>query len=97
MTDIDERYYNRFLGCKFIVNVEKIEQVENFIFLGSNVNKVTDCCQEIQRRLTLGRTAMTNLTKIWKCRDVRLAMKRRIFQTLVFPVVLYGCESWTEK
>ena len=82
---------------EFIINGEKIEQVESFIFLGSNVNKVADCGQEIQRRLTLGRTAMTNLTKIWKCRDVRLTTKRRIVQTLVFPVVLYGCESWTVR
>ena len=80
---------------EFIINGEKIEQVESFIFLGSNVNKVADCGQEIQRRLTLGRTAMTNLTKIWKCRDVRLTTKRRIVQTLVFPVVLYGCKLWT--
>ena len=82
---------------EFTINGEKIEQVESFIFLGSNVNKVADCGREIQRRLTLGRTAMTNLTKIWKCRDVRLTTKRRIVQTLVFPVVLYGCESWTVR
>ena len=74
-----------------------IEEVDSFTFLGTSINRDSTCENEIRRRIILGRTAMMNLVKIWKCRDVTLTTKKRIVKSLVFPVTLYGCEAWTIK
>ena len=68
-----------------------------FIFLGSNITAGGDCSHEIKRRLLLGRKVMTNLDSILKSRDVTLPTKVRLVKAMVFPVVMYGCESWTIK
>ena len=67
------------------------------IFLGSKINVDGDCSHEIKRRLLLGRKAMTNLDSILKSRDITLLTKVHLFKAMVFPVVMYGCESWTIK
>ena len=69
----------------------------DFIFLGSKITADGDCSHEIKRRLFLGRKAMTNLDSILKSRDVTLPTKVRLVKAMVFPVVMYGCESWTLK
>ena len=69
--------------------------VEDFIFLGSKITADCDCSHEIKRRLLLGRKAMTNLDSILKSRDITLPTKVRLVKAMVFPVVMYGCESWT--
>ena len=69
----------------------------DFIFLGSKITADGDCSHEIKRRLLLGRKAITNLDTILKSRDITLATKVRVVKTTVFPVVMYGCESWTIK
>ena len=69
----------------------------DFIFLGSKITADSDCSHEIKRRLPLGRKAMTNLHSILKSRDITLPTKVRIVKAMVFPVVMYGCESWTIK
>ena len=74
-----------------------MQTVTNFIFLGSKVTEDRDCNHEIKRRLPLGRKAMTNLDSILKSRDTTLLTKVRIVKAMVFPVVMYGCESWTIK
>ena len=76
---------------------EKVETVTYFIFLGSKITADGDCCHEIERRLLLGRKAMTNLNSILKSRDITLPTKVLLVTALVFPVVMYGCESWTIK
>ena len=76
---------------------ETMETVTDFIFLGSKITADGDCSHEIKRYLLLGRTAMTNLDSILKSRDVTLPTKLHLVKALVFPVVLYGCESWTIK
>ena len=68
-----------------------------FIFGGSKITADADCSHEIKRRLLLGRKAMTNLGSILKSRDITLATKVRLVKAMVFPVVMYGCESWTVK
>ena len=73
------------------------ETVSDFIFLGSKITAVGDCSQEIKRRLLLGRKVMTNLDSILKSRDITLPTKVRLIKAMVFPVVMYGCESWTVK
>ena len=73
------------------------ETVADFIFLGSQITADGDCSHEIKRRLLLGRKAMTNLDSILKCRDVILPRNIRLVKAMVFPVVMYGCESWTIK
>ena len=73
------------------------ETVADFIFLGSKITADGDCSQEIKRCLLLGRKVMTNLDSILKIRDITLSTKVRLIKALVFPVVLYGCESWTVK
>ena len=75
----------------------KVETVTDFIFLGSKITADGDCCHEIKRRLLLGREAMTNLDSILKSRDITLPTKITIVKAMVFPVVIYGCESWTIK
>ena len=74
-----------------------METVTGFIFLGSNIIVDGDCSHEIKRRLLLGRKVMTNLDSILKSRDVTLPTKVRLVKAMVFPVVMYGCESWTIK
>ena len=73
------------------------ETVADFIFLGSKITADGDCSQEIKRCLLLGRKVMTNLDSILKIRDITLPTKVRLIKAMVFPVVLYGCESWTVK
>ena len=75
----------------------KAEAVTNFTFLGSQITADSDCSHEIKRHLLLGRKAMTNLDNILKSRDINLPTKVRLAKAMVFPVVMYGCESWTTK
>ena len=74
---------------------ETVETVSDFIFLGSKINVDGDCSHEIKRRLLLGRKVMTNLDRIFKSRDITLPTKVHLVKAMVFPVVMYGCESWT--
>ena len=76
---------------------ETMETVTDFIFLGSIVSADGDCCHEIKRHLLLGRKVMTNLDSMLKSRDITLPTKVRLVKAMVFPVVMYGCESWTVK
>ena len=73
------------------------EPVADFIFLGSKITADGDCSHEIKRHLLLGRKAMTNLDSILKSRDITLPTKVSLVEAMVFPVVMYGCESWTMK
>ena len=73
------------------------ETMTDFIFLGSNITADGDCSHEIKRYLLLGRKAMTNLDSILKRRDITLSTNVRLVKAIVFPVVMYGCESWTVK
>ena len=79
------------------IDGEIMETVADFIFLGSNITADGDCSHEIKRRLLLGRKAMTNLDSILKSRDITLPTKVHLVKAMVFPVVMYGCESWTVK
>ena len=79
------------------IDGETVETVTDFIFLGSKFTVDGDCSHEIRRRLLLGRKAMTNLDSILKSRDVTLLTKVHLVKAMVFPVVMYGCESWTIK
>ena len=79
------------------IDGETVETVSDFIFLDSKITANRDCSHEIKRRLLLGRTAMINLDSIFKSRDITLPTKIRLVKALVFPVVTYGCESWTVK
>ena len=74
-----------------------VETVSNLIFLGSKITAAGNCSHEIKRRLLLGRKVMTNLDSILKSRDTTLPIKIRLVKAMVFPVVMYGCESWTIK
>ena len=76
---------------------EKAETVTYFIFLGSNFTVDRDCSHEVKRCLLLGRKVMTNLDSLLKSRDITLLTKVHIVKAMVFPVVMYGCESWTIK
>ena len=76
---------------------ETMETVTNFILLGSKITADGDCSHEIKRCLLLGRKAITNLDSILKSRDITLPTKVRLVTAMVFPVVMYGCESWTVK
>ena len=76
---------------------ETMETVTHFIFLGSKITMDSDCSHEIKRRLFLGRKAMTNIDSVFKRRDITLQTKLHIVKAIVFPVVMYGCESWTIK
>ena len=79
------------------INEETVERVSNFIFLGFKITADGDCSHEIKRRLLLGRKVMSNLDSIFKSRDITLPTKVRLVKAMVFPVVMYGCESWTVK
>ena len=74
-----------------------METVSDFIFFGSKITADGDCSHEIKRRLLLGRKVMTNLDSIFKSRDITLPTKARLVKAMVFPVVMYGCESWTVR
>ena len=76
---------------------ETVETVADFIFGGSKITADGDCSHEIKRRLLLGRKVMTNLESIFKSRDITLSTKVHLVKALVFPVVMYGCDSWTVK
>ena len=76
---------------------ETVETVSDFIFSGSKITADGDCSHEIKRRLLLGRKVMTNLDSILKSRDITLPTEVHIVKAMVFPVVMYGCESWTIK
>ena len=75
----------------------KLETVSHFIFLGSKITADGDCSHEIKRCLLLGRKVMTNLDSIFKSRDITLPTKVHLVKAMAFPVVMYGCESWTVK
>ena len=79
------------------IEVEKIKVVTDFLFLGSKITEDGDCSHEIRRRLLLGRKAMTNLDGVLKIRDITLLTKIHIVKAMVFPVGMYGCESWSVK
>ena len=79
------------------IDGETVETVTDFIFLGSKITADDDCSHEIKRHLLLGRKVMTNLDSIFKSRDITLLTKVHLVKAMVFPVVVYGCESWTIK
>ena len=79
------------------IDGEKVETVTDFIFLGSKITANSECSHEIKSCLLLGRKAMTNLDSILKNRDITLSTKVHLVTAMVFPVVTYGCESWTIK
>ena len=79
------------------IDGETVETVSDFIFGGSKITADSDCSHEMKRRLLLGRKVMTNLDSIFKSRDITLPTKVRLVKAMVFPVVMYGCESWTVK
>ena len=76
---------------------EKVEVVTDFLFLGSKITSDSDCSHEIRRKLLLGRKAITNLDSVLKSRGITLLTKVHVVKAMVFPVVTYGCESWTTK
>ena len=76
---------------------EKVEAVTDFLFLGSKITSDGDCSREIKRFLLLGRKVMTHLDSILTSRDINLKTKVHLVKAMVFPVVMYGCESWTVK
>ena len=88
-------------GCKeserLHLHLQQWKQCQTFIFLGSKITADGDCSHEIKRCLLLGRKIMTNLDSILRSRDITLPTKVRLVKTMVFPVVMYGCESWTVK
>ena len=95
-------YFNIcFFGLKEIISLEidgeTVETVSDFIFLGSKITANGDCSHEIKRCLLLGRRIMTNLDSIFKSRAITLPTKVRLVKAMVFPVVMYGCGSWTVK
>ena len=79
------------------IDGETVEMVSDFILGGSKITADGDCSHEIKRRLLLGRKVLTNLDSIFKSRDITLLAKVRLVKAMVFPVVMYGCESWTVK
>ena len=79
------------------IDGERVETVSDFIFLGSKITADGDCSHEIKRCLLLGRNVVTNVDGIFKSRDITLPTKVCLVKAMVFPVVMYGCESWTVK
>ena len=79
------------------IDGERVETVSDFTLRGSKINADGDCSHEIKRCLLLGRKVMTNLDSIFKSRDITLPTKLRLVKAMVFPVVMYGCKSWTVK
>ena len=91
----------KIIACGFLtswqIDGETVETVRDFIFLGSKITADGDCSHEIKRHLLLGRKVMTNLDSILKSRDITLPTKVHLVKAMVFPVVMYECESWTVK
>ena len=85
------------LEFKLLLNLETVETVADFILGGSKITADGDCSHEIKRRLLLGRKAMTNLDSILKSRDITLPKMVCLVKAMVFPMVMYGCKSWTIK
>ena len=79
------------------IEKKKVEAVTDFLFLGSKITVDGDCSEEIRTQLLLGRKAMTNLDSVLKSRDIALLTKVRIVKAMVFPAVMYGCESWAKR
>ena len=79
------------------IDGETVKTVAGFIFVGSKITADGDCSHEIKRHLLLGRKVMTNLDSIFKSRDITLPIKVRLVKAMLFPVVMYGCESWSVK
>ena len=79
------------------INLEKVQAMTSFIFLGSKITADGDSRLEITRRLLLGRKAMANLDNVLKSRDITLLTKVHVVKAMVFPVVMYGCESWNKR
>ena len=79
------------------IDGEIVETVSDFLFLVSKITADGDCSHELKRHLLLGRKVMTNLDSIFKSRDITLPTKVHVVKAMVFPVVMYGCESWTVK
>ena len=90
-------YSNLIIITSWEIDGETVETVSDFIFWGSKITADGDCSHEIKRRLLLGRKVMTNLGSIFKSRDITLPTKVCLVKAMVFPVVMYGCESWTVK
>ena len=87
----------KIMASDWEIDGETVETVSDFIFWGSRITADGDCSHEIKRCLLLGRKVMTNLDSIFKSRDITLPTKVRLVKAMVFPVVMYGCESWTVK
>ena len=85
------------LSTSWQIEGGKVEAVTDFLFLGSKITVNSDCSHEIKRHLLRGRKTMTNLDSILKSRDITMSTKVRLVKAIVFPVVMYGCESWTIK
>ena len=79
------------------IDGETVETVSDLIFWGSKITADDDCSHEIKRHLLLGRKVMTNLDSVFKSRDITLPTKVHLVKAMVFPVIMYGCESWTVK
>ena len=94
---IELRIKDNFFLLKFFLDGETMETVTDFLFLGSKITADGGCSHKIKRHLLLGSKAMTNLDSILKSRDITLLRKVCIVKAMVFPVVMYGCESWTVK
>ena len=87
----------RYIYISWEIDGETVETVSDFIFWGSKTTADGDCSHEIKRHLLLGRKVMSNLDSIFKSRDITLPTKVRLVKAMVFPVVMYECESWTVK
>ena len=94
---IDSTYMASGSITSWEIDGETVETVSDFIFLGSKITAGGDCSHETKRCLLFGRKVMTNLDSIFKSRDITLLPKVRLVKAMVFPVVMYGCESWTIK
>ena len=90
-------YFSHLSIYTLVIDGETVETVSDFIFLGSKITADGDCSHEIKRRLLLGRKVMTNLDSIFKSRNITLPTNVCLVKAMVFPVVMYGCESWTVK
>ena len=87
----------KIMASEWEIDGETVKTVADFIFLGSKITADGDCSHEIKRCLLLGRKVVTNLDSILKSRDITLSTKVHLVKAIVFPVVVYGCESWTVK
>ena len=93
----DTSVWQAYLSTSWEIDGETVKTVADFIFWSSKITADGDCSHEIKRHLLLGRKVMTNLDSILKSRDITLPRKVRLVKAMVFPVVMYGCESWTIK